>query len=141
MAHSSGSVISMDDRRWRCKCGEIFPDGLAWLRHSREHKSDPDLPGTCHLVGCPNKGTVDEHVQSQPTEHALIGAGTWEDYAQPIETEYCLGFPKLRAADSTLEASCSISSSDWYIAFRSASISAAALVDFHKRDCTNRKPR
>lgn len=36
-----------------------------------------DAPGTCHLVGCPDKGHHAPHG---------IGAGTWEDYKRPATT-------------------------------------------------------
>lgn len=37
-----------------------------------------DIPGTCHLVDCPGKGTVDEHVRKPigcPDDFAPYGAG------------------------------------------------------------------
>jgi hypothetical protein len=96
-----------------------------------------DPAGTCHQVGCPTKGTVDEHVK--PTA-IVIGAGEWRDYTEP---EHCLGFPVAMAAGATwIYLRCSISATSWAVKVSNLSPSAmAALVNDHKRDCPNRKAR
>jgi hypothetical protein len=55
-----------------------------------------DPAGTCHLVGCAGKGTVDGH-------RVAIGAGSWNDY-QPTQ---CLGFPTITVRNGAMQVSCS----------------------------------
>lgn len=103
---------------------------------------DVDPPGTCHLVGCPGKGTLDKHVPSTdgPVE---IGAGSWEDYDK--KPEHCLGFPIAQSNPvmaHLISVRCSINSTTWGVdVHHIGPTSWAELVDKHKAECPNRKPR
>lgn len=49
-------------------------------------RPDVDPPGTCHLVGCPGKGTVDKHTApgADRSVPVRIGCGQWEDYTREL---------------------------------------------------------
>ena len=99
-----------------------------------------DEPGTCHQVGCPTKGTKDEHV---PTAGGLpIGAGTWEDYQRETPPSWCLGYPVAIASGTKIAVLCSITPGGWGAWLSNLDPKAmAALVDDHRERCTNRSPR
>lgn len=132
-AHSSGRIVSLDDTRWICKCGEIFADDAAWRAH-RDAAVKPtiDPPGTCHKVSCPGKG-------QHPPHGIEIGAGTWDDY---IRVDHCLGYPKVKAGNCLIHIVCSLDGT-WNVAPRMTVTPAelAELVDLHRAECTNRSPR
>lgn len=97
-----------------------------------------DAPGTCHLVGCPTKGTVDEHAR-QPI-------GCPDTFAPYDKAQHCLGFPVVNViGDGGLIAWCSIGGQvAWQRNFNGSQITPvdmADIVDQHKAKCRNRSPR
>lgn len=101
-----------------------------------ESGTDPasvDPPGTCHLVGCEGKGTIDEHARKP------IGC---PDTFAPYDTGHCLGFPVLSVDDVGLIAYCSIDNEAWNANFGVGSVVTptrmAELVDGHRSACPNR---
>lgn len=101
-----------------------------------------DMPGTCHMVGCPGKG---QHRPHGPGEGVWIGAGTDADYSSP-KTEHCIGFPVVSViGDGGLIAECSITGRvHWQRNIRGHRITPvdmADTVDMHKAECRNRGSR
>ena len=93
-----------------------------------------DAPGTCHLVGCPEKG-----------QHAPHGIGAPDTFAAYTEPAHCIGFPVVRPLDGRLFAICSIAYRDaFWLEFADRQCTPAdmaAAVDRHRLTCTNRAPR
>lgn len=89
-----------------------------------------DAPGTCHLVGCGGKGTVDEHARKP------IGA---PDDFTAYQRGTCLGFPQPRGIprDGLIYAHCSAGGPWTSPPVRTIdSRHMALLVDAHRSDCT-----
>lgn len=126
-----------------------------------------DPPGTCHLVGCPDKGkhpphggllaefaqTLDRVAANMKLAANLMPPKTGKSPARPKigvpddatpyqrpMIDHCLGYPKLELAAIGAVAFCSIAASCWSVRFQTGVIlNLAALVDQHKADCINRK--
>lgn len=89
-----------------------------------------DRPGTCHLVGCPGKGTVDEHRRPKP-----IGA---PDDFTAYRRGTCLGFPRTLGLprDGLIQTVCSLGGPWASPAVEVlSSRDLAELVDKHKANC------
>lgn len=90
-----------------------------------------------------SKGPIDKII-----EPVNIGApDSWTPYeGGPLipkpEPECCLGFPIIEVGTTGVAVFCSIVASSWSFLHRpGVQLTAAGLVDEHKRDCPNRKAR
>lgn len=88
-----------------------------------------DAPGTCHLVGCPGKGTIDEHVRKP--------IGCPDDFTA-YQRDSCLGFPRALGIprNGLIQTVCSLNG-PWASppVETLSSRDLALLVDKHKADC------
>lgn len=92
-----------------------------------------DAPGTCHLIGCPDKG-----------QHPPHGIGAPASFAAYDERR-CLGFPRVAvhfdSAAAPLVAVCSVAGADAWRVDVPEPVDPplmGALVDQHRTACPNR---